>query len=420
MIITLIKRQHKAMYLTTIFGVILIISLLLQPLHDLIQGYLAILTSPSILLTDYLVVGGIGATLFNVATTLLLNLFLLDRLKIKMTGPIFACLFTIAGFAFFGKNLFNALPMYLGVYLYSKATKTEFRNHVLVMLLSSGISPLVSYLMFGINLPLGINILVAIVVGTFIGFLLPAFNAHALRFHQGYNLYNTGFSMGVLSMISTGIIQTFHPMQPNPTAVNNDYHLPFLIGVLVLSGFFLIVGLQKNRQIVSHYRIILGKTGRLVTDFVRDAGLEATFLNIGVMGLFSAFLILLTPIQINGPVIGAVFTIMGFAAFGKHPKNSLPVVLGAITAIVLIPSIQWTMGPILAVLFVTGLAPLAGRFGFLPGVIAGFLHLLITSRALQFQGGFDLYNNGFAAGFVAAVLAPIFHTFLESKEGDPV
>ncbi len=419
MVKTFFINQRKAMYLPLLFSVLLVLSLLISPLGDLWNGYVAILSSPSILLTDYLLVGGLAATLFNVATTLLLNLYLLYKLQIKMTGPIFACLLTIAGFAFFGKNLYNALPMYVGIYLYSRATKTEFKNHVLVMLLSSGISPIVSFLIFGVGLPAGVNILVAILVGVLIGFLLPAFNAHALRFHQGYNLYNTGFSMGVLSMISTGIIQTFSPMAPLPSQVNNQYHMTLMIATIVLSLGFLAAGMMKQQNLFRQYGVILQKTGRLVTDFVRDAGLEATFVNIGLMGLFSAILILLTPIQINGPVMGAILTIMGFAAFGKHPKNSLPVVLGAMLAILIIPSINWTMGPILAVLFVTGLAPLAGRFGFIPGVIAGFVHLLITSRALQFQGGFDLYNNGFAAGFVAAVLAPIFHTFVEAKEGDP-
>ena len=31
----------------------------------------------------------------------------------------------------------------------------------------------------------------------------------------------------------------------------------------------------------------------------------------------------------------------------------------------------------------------------------------ISPIALTFQGGFDLYNNGFAAGFVAAILAVV-------------
>jgi len=41
---------------------------------------------------------------------------------------------------------------------------------------------------------------------------------------------------------------------------------------------------------------------------------------------------------------------------------------------------------------------------------------LITPLALEFQGGFDLYNNGFAAGFVAAVLASFFDRFLKEKD----
>jgi hypothetical protein len=415
----LTQIQRTQMFVPAIFFLLLLVSLFVDPLDTLISGYIAILTSPSILLTDYIVVGGLGATLFNVATTTLLNLILLHRLKIKMTGPVFAALFTIAGFGFFGKNLYNALPIYFGVYLYSLATKTEFRNHILVLLFSSGISPIVSFLMFGIGIPPIINVVVAISVGIIIGFVLPAFNSHALRFHQGYNLYNTGFSMGVISMMATAIIQTFTPMPPLPSAVNNDYHVVLLLATVGLSVFFLVCSYLYDPLSYKQYGVIIKKSGRLVTDFVRDAGIETTLLNVGLMGLLTVVLILVSPIQINGPVMGAILTIMGFGAFGKHPKNSIPVVLGAVLAIVLIPSIEWTMGPILAVLFVTGLAPLAGRFGFIPGIIAGFLHLLITSRALSFQGGFDLYNNGFAAGFVAAVLSPLFHTFREAKEGDP-
>jgi len=78
--------------------------------------------------------------------------------------------------------------------------------------------------------------------------------------------------------------------------------------------------------------------------------------------------------------------------------------------------IEWTIGPTLSVIFVMGLAPISGQFGIIPGIIAGFLHLLITPLALEFQGGFDLYNNGFAAGFVCAVLAPFFHSFLKARD----
>jgi len=78
--------------------------------------------------------------------------------------------------------------------------------------------------------------------------------------------------------------------------------------------------------------------------------------------------------------------------------------------------LEWTIGPTLSVIFVTGLAPLAGQFGIVAGIIAGFIHLLIIPLALDFQGGFDLYNNGFAAGFVSALLAPIFTVMFKLRD----
>ena len=32
--------------------------------------------------------------------------------------------------------------------------------------------------------------------------------------------------------------------------------------------------------------------------------------------------------ELNGPVIGAIFTIVGFAAYGKHPRNIVPIMAG--------------------------------------------------------------------------------------------
>jgi hypothetical protein len=56
---------------------------------------------------------------------------------------------------------------------------------------------------------------------------------------------------------------------------------------------------------------------------------------------------------------------------------------------------------------VTALAPIAGKFGLFYGLLAGFIHLLISPYALNLQGGFDLYNNGFTAGLVAGVVVVI-------------
>ena len=61
----------------------------------------------------------------------------------------------------------------------------------------------------------------------------------------------------------------------------------------------------------------------------------------------------------------------------------------------------------LATLFGTTLAPISGQFGWQWGIVAGFLH---SSAALTVgfnHAGLNLYNNGFAAGIVAAVMVPV-------------
>ena len=39
------------------------------------------------------------------------------------------------------------------------------------------------------------------------------------------------------------------------------------------------------------------------------------------------------------------------------------------------------------------------------GIIGGFMHMVLTPLMIGLQGGFDLYNNGFSAGFEASILA---------------
>ncbi len=409
----IVKKLKQDMLLPLIFGLMLIVSFFMAPLRETLDGFIKILLNKSILVTDYLVVGGLAATLMNVSLTVLLNLWIIKRLKLQMTGPIFAGLLTIAGFAFFGKNMWNSIPIYLGILLYARLKKVSLSQFIIVLLFSSGISPVVSYITFGMGMPWYYGLPLGLLVGMLIGFILPIFNSHAIKFHQGYNLYNTGFSMGILSMMITAMIEVFAPVK-RELIYDNQFHELFLYGTIIISLFIIGFAFLADPKVYKKYALITKESGRLITDFIDVAGKPATLLNIGIMGLFSVLIVVVLGIQINGPVFGAILTIIGFGAFGKHLLNSTPVVLGAILAVLLTP-LQLTMGPILAILFVTGLAPISGRFGVVAGLLAGFVHLLITPLALQFQGGFDLYNNGFAAGFVGAVISSLFVTIKPRK-----
>ena len=57
-----------------------------------------------------------------------------------------------------------------------------------------------------------------------------------------------------------------------------------------------------------------------------------------------------------------------------------------------------------AFIFAGSLAPISGKFGIAYGILGGFIHMGFTPYALGLHKGLDLYNNGFAAGFEAAVI----------------
>jgi hypothetical protein len=111
--------------------------------------------------------------------------------------------------------------------------------------------------------------------------------------------------------------------------------------------------------------------------------------------------------ELNGPVIGAIFTIVGFAAFGKHPRNIVPIMIGVFLGSLAKPWSADDPSILLAALFGTTLAPIAGRFGWHWGVVAGFVHSSAALTVGPVHAGLNLYNNGFAAGIVAAVLVPV-------------
>ena len=72
-------------------------------------------------------------------------------------------------------------------------------------------------------------------------------------------------------------------------------------------------------------------------------------------------------------------------------------------------------GLVIAILFSLCLAPIAGRYGVLLGLLAGMLHVLIVPICLTTHGGLNLYNNGFAGGFVACALIAVIEALKEER-----
>lgn len=380
------------------------------------SGFWEIMVSPSSLITDYFEVGGIGATFVNAGIVLLFSTYYVQRYTNGLTGPLSAALFTILGFAFFGKNLFNTLPIMLGTVFYSHFVGENHNRALLTSLFATALGPIVSLISFSQNLPLYYAIPLAYGVGILIGFIITPVASAFLRFHQGYNLYNIGFTAGVIGMLLISTMRAFnwevdidnaHYFKPS-TAVNVFFILYNLL--LIALGWF------GNRHVKASYRNLMNETGVLISDFVQSHSAGLALINAGVLGLMSMGYVFLVGGVINGPVIGGILTVVGFGLFGKHPRNVTPVVAGVfITQLFMHTDSPGSTASLLAALFGTTVAPIAGTFGPLAGLIAGALHATLVQFIGIVHAGVNLYNNGFTGGFVAATLAPIFDMLKERK-----
>ena len=119
--------------------------------------------------------------------------------------------------------------------------------------------------------------------------------------------------------------------------------------------------------------------------------------------------------DLNGPTIGGILTIVGFAAFGKTVRNVSHVFLAALIGSALG---MWDLTRpiiILGALFGTGIAPIGGQFGLGWGVIATMIHISIVQNLGPLHGGLNLYNNGFSGGFVAILLVPVIEALRGGK-----
>ena len=402
-----VPEPWKQAFLLGFGFLFILLSFLFDRPEDIWRGSLTILTSPANLLTDYIQLANTGAAFFNVGLMALLSAWLIRRSRAKVTGPLIAGFFTVAGFSLFGKNLYNTLPIVLGIYLYARAAGQPFNRLTLHCLLGTALSPLVSEFTFNIGLPLYLGLPMGIFAGALAGFVLVPLSVHFFRIHQGHSLYNIGFTAGIVGMLFTATLRGFG-IEINTVSIlssgNNAAFAAILFGIF---SVLLFLGLLLARGDLRGYGRLLSLPGTLPTDFPVVSGMGHTLLNMALMGTLSTAYVLLVGGELSGPVIGGIFTVVGFAAFGKHPRNALPVMVGVF--LVNLFSVHRMNAPLalLGALFGTTLAPLAGRYGVLAGVLAGALHMLLVGNVGFLHAGMNLYNNGFSGGFIAAALFPL-------------
>lgn len=384
--------------------------------QNIAAGMKEIIISRNALITDYFELAGTGAAFFNAALVLAICIGLVLVQKIPFTGPTMAALFINAGYGLWGKNPVNILPILLGTYLYAKMHHAHLGRYIYTALFGTCLSPFVTELVYMLPYSYAVNMSIAILTGVFIGFLLPPLSTHTASMHMGYNLFNVGFSAGVLAFVIVCVMRSLRLESESVMIWQQGRPVGIVAGLYIYFAVTILFGLWLSRGRLDGLRHIFKHPGRAVADFVLMDGAGATLMNMGIIGLITTTYIVLIGGDFSGPVLGAVWTAVGFAAFGAHVKNYLPVLLGVYLFTFISKYDATAPGIQLAALFGVGIAPIAGQFGVLPGMLAGMLHSAIVMCTAGMYGGLNLYNNGFSAGWVAIFMIPTLESFMKHFE----
>ncbi len=385
------SKQHNLLRNTlfVIIGLFILTGIIIDGFDALYQGFRLQLV-PSRLINDFIAIGGIGGALVNSAF--------------------------VGLFGLFGKTVVNVLPIIAGVYLAGRFMNKEFKGYIIIALFGTALGPVVSFLAFEFGLTGIWAALGGVGLGLITGFFLPALAVSMLHLHQGYNLYNMGLTCGFFGLFVASFIKlTGHSFQ-GQLEWYSEPHLVLQLMIPVLSVALIILGIvSDSKNAFKSFRKIQKIPGRLPSDFMAMESMEGSLINCGSIGLLGTIYVVAVGADFNGPVIGGLLTIMGFATFGTNIKNSWPVVTGVVICAFIFGMDLSSPGTILAAIFVTTLGPLAGEFGWRVGILAGMIHLAMVMQTGSWHGGMNLYNNGFAGGLTASIIVAVIQWYRTNK-----
>lgn len=388
---------------------------------EMLNGLTNILLSPAQVTKDYFVIGNFSGTFLNmalVATACVLLQFLPGAV---VKGSTVAAFFLTLGFTTWGINILNIWPFFLGVFLSALVRKQKLSGSVDMAMFATGLCPIVSEMLLrypgeAVHAPTWQSALLALAVGTGVGFLTPALAAHSPNLHKGFNFYSAALPAGLMGFF---IVAAFYK-----TAGNTVPPIEATLGAsqaMIAYSFFgcvflisIITGFCLNKFSFRGYLDILTDAGHK-RDYTALFGPGLALINFGVYGLFIVGYYTLIGGSFNGVTCGIVFCMVCFACAGSHPGNVWPIMVGYFLASLLGVNPINAQAIMVGLCYASGLAPIAGVYGPLYGILAGAAHYTLVTSVPALHGGFCLYNGGFTSVLIAVLLVPQLEAFVKTK-----
>lgn len=160
-------------------------------------GYKKLLKASGRLVSDFITVNGFGISLINMGILGFVAIFYVLIVGGQLSGIVIGGVMAVAGFATFGKHIRNVILIILGVYIASlfKIGDAHTVTYLIAALFGTALTPVAG--MFGWK------------AGILAGFLHASVVMSLGYLHGGMNLYNNGFSCGIVAALLIPLIETF-------------------------------------------------------------------------------------------------------------------------------------------------------------------------------------------------------------------
>lgn len=428
------ESSFLKLFFAFITGCFLIGAVCMPDRAGMFSGLWQIISQSGKISSNYFDLGGYAATFLNMGLVGLCYLALFYALKATANNvSTFGFILTV-GFAAWGITIVNIWPTILGVLLYCLVKKEKVSANVNAMMFSTGIAPLITDLLVrypntevvGFNLP---GLLVALFVGLFIGFMLPAGLAHAPNVHKGFDLYSAAVPVCFLAFFLNAALYKTMGLDVSALSTSGDMSVasPAIVNsfCLVVFGLCVVIALIMGCRPKDYWQLLTANDH--VASITGKMGTSVFLMNVGVFGLFILAYYNLIGATFNGVTFGIIFCMLCTCNSGSHPGNVWPIMLGYVVASYVCGWLSQLAGGNFAeaisaqaicvgLCFANGLSPVSSKYGWFWGAVSAIMHYLLVTSVPNMHGGFCLYNGGFTAAVICLLLIPVLERFCKTRE----
>ncbi|MGM9549546.1 MAG: DUF1576 domain-containing protein [Faecousia sp.] len=399
---------------------------------QMLSGLVKIVSMPTKASTNFFSLGGYAATFLNMALVGLVctAVYCIPGKKANHAAVLVTILTT--GFGSWGIHILNMWPTMFGVVLFCLVRKVPIGDHSNAMLFSTGVAPFISELLVryphqevvGFS-PAGV--VLAILVGAFVGFFLPAGLENSPKVHKGFALYSAALPVGMTAFLLQGILYRAMGMEVPEAVSDLSVASPVIVNTFCCIVFSLcvIAAFAMGCRPKDYWKLL--RDPEQVVDFAATYDNATMLMNVGLYGFFILLYYNVIGAEWNGVTFGVVFCMLATCNSGSHPGNIWPITLGYAVASQIFQRLSpLTSGEftqylnsqaiVVGLCYANGLSPIADKYGWFYGLVAAMAHFCMVTTVPLLHGSMCLYNGGFTAALVCLLMVPSLERHFRTKQ----